>query len=158
MSRRMMQLKSEGASLRLPSTWEAEVDKGSGEAEPGSVSLATPRIHLANFPLPLERGDFGSGAVERMTAGDVLICLLEESPTAIGSRLFEQVGMPVIVADDFRTDGMQRPIQGQSGAQKFFHVNGRAFALYIVLGSHLSRATLVPEINEILSGIEIDEI
>lgn len=155
MTRRLMQLTSPGIVLQLPSNWEAEIDSGSGHAEEGSVTLATPRVHIGNFPLPLERGDFGSGAVERMGTGDVLICLLEESPTVIGSRLFNDEGMPTITADDFFTDGMQRPIRGQSGAQKFFFAKDRAFALYIVLGSHLSRATLIDEINLVLSGIEI---
>ena len=155
MTRRMMELTSPGIVLRLPSNWEAEIDAGSGEAEAGSVSLATPRVHIGNFPLPVERGDFGSGAVERMGTGDVLICLLEESPTVIGSKLFKNEGVPTITVNDFLSDGMQRPIRGQSGAQKFFFIKGRAFALYIVLGSHISRGTLVDEINLVLDGIEI---
>ncbi len=151
----MMTIDAEGIRLVLPPGWEAEIDSGSGQAEEESVALATPRVHLANFALPPVRGDFGSGAVERMVGGDVLICLLEESPEVIGSRLFDVEGIPRITADDFATDGMQRPIVGQSGAQKFFHVNGRAFALYIVVGSHLSRASFVDEINMILAGLEL---
>ena len=96
----MMELTSPGVVLRLPSNWEAEIDAGSGEAEAGSVSLATPRVHIGNFPLPLERGDFGSGAVERMGTGDVLICLLEETPSVIGTRLFKDEGMPTIANND----------------------------------------------------------
>lgn len=142
-------------NLGLPAGWEAEVDKGSGAAEEGSVVLATPRVHLANFPLPAGRGDFGSGAVEQMTSGDVLICLLEESPEVIGMSLFSSEGMPTVGVQDFAPEGMQRPIRGQSGAQKFFHKDGRAFALYIVVGSHLSRASFVEEINDVLAAIEL---
>lgn len=145
------------ASMRvgLPAGWEAEIDGGSGEAEDGAAVVATPRAHIANFALPPVRGDFGSGAVEQMRSGDVLICLLEEDPSVIGTRLFDHAGLPTITADDFSPNGMQRPIRGQSGAQKFFHVNGRAFALYVVVGSHLSRASFIDEINLVISTIEV---
>ncbi|MEZ5376672.1 MAG: hypothetical protein R2733_09195 [Acidimicrobiales bacterium] len=144
------------ASMRvgLPAGWEAEIDNGSGEAEAGTV-VATPRAHIANFALPPNRGDFGSGAVERMQAGDVLICLLEEDPAVIGSRLFDHAGLPSVTAEDFSPTGMQRPIRGQSGAQKFFHVNARAFALYVVVGSHLSRASFIDEINQVIAAIDV---
>ncbi|MEZ5342843.1 MAG: hypothetical protein R2706_15800 [Acidimicrobiales bacterium] len=113
----MMQLNGPGVVLQLPASWEVEIDAGSGLAEADATRVRTPRIHAANFPLPPERGDFGSGAVERMISGDVLICLLEEDPSVIGSRLFQDEGMPRLSVDDFFTDGMQRRIAGQSGAQ-----------------------------------------
>ncbi len=141
--------------LGLPPGWEAEIDAGSGEAEAAGPSVSTPRVHVANFALPAERGDFGSGAVERMQSGNVLICLLEEDRSVIGTRLFDHEGLPVLTVDDFSPTGMQRPIRGQSGAQKFFHANGRAFALYVVVGSHLSRASFIDEINRVIAAIEI---
>ncbi len=139
----------------LPVGWEAEIDAGSGQAEEAGSSVATPRVHVANFALPPVRGDFGSGAVERMQSGDVLICLLEEDAIVIGSQLFDHEGLPTVSVDDFSPTGMQRPIRGQSGAQKFFHVNGRAFALYVVMGSHLSRASFIDEVNQVIAGIDV---
>ena len=50
---------------------------------------------------------------------------------------------------------MQRPLKGQSGAQVFFHDQGRAFVLYAVVGSHLSRASRIDAINEVLAGITL---
>ena len=126
--------------LDLPAGWEAEIDGGAGAAEPGMESVLTPRVHIANFPLPPVRGDFGSGAVERMIDGDVLVCLLEEShgaggiPSARNTRAF-----PASLPATSRPDAMQRPLKGQSGAQVFFTADGRAFVLYVVLGSHASR-------------------
>lgn len=155
MTRPMLQMEAIGIKLGLPSGWEAEVDSGSGKSEEGSVNLTTPRVHLANFPLPPTRGDFGSGAVERMISGDMLICLLEEAPEVIGSDLYSAQGIPRITAGDFSPNGMQRPIRGQSGAQKFFNYDGRAFALYIVMGSHLSRNSFIDEINDVLAAIEL---
>jgi hypothetical protein len=154
-ARPMLQMEAIGINLGLPPGWEAEVDDGSGAAEEGSVVLSTPRVHVANFPLPPGRGDFGSGAVERMVSGDVLICLLEESPEVIGTSLFSTAGMPTVKVEDFAPEGMQRPIRGQSGAQKFFYKDGRAFALYIVVGSHLSRASFIEEINAVLTAVEL---
>lgn len=150
-----MKVDSPGISLDLPPGWEAEIDGGAGESEPGTESVTTPRVHIANFPLPPVRGDFGSGAVERMIDGDVLICLLEESGEAVGSRLHELDGIPQMQASDFSPHAMQRPLQGQSGSQKFFHRAGRAFVLYVVLGSHLSRTAALGGLNEVLAGITI---
>lgn len=151
----MTAMRTSAMTVGLPTGWEAEIDRGSGEAEEGGGVVATPRAHIANFPLPPVRGDFGSGAVERMRSGDVLICLLEEADAVIGTRLFDHEGLPVASAADFSPSGMQRPIRGQSGAQWFFHVNGRAFALYIVVGSHLSRASFIDEINQVIAAVDI---
>lgn len=151
----MLKMEAIGINLGLPPGWEAEVDGGGGDAEEGSAKVTTPRVHLGNFALPANRGDFGSGAVEKMVSGDILICLLEESPTVIGSGLYSAEGMPTISGNDFAPEGMQRPLRGQSGAQKFFHMDDRAFALYIVMGSHISRASFIEEVNEVLRAIEL---
>ena len=45
---------------------------------------------------------------------------------------------------------------GQSGRQIFFNANGRAFCLYVVLGSHRQRNVLVPLVNEVLATLEIE--
>jgi hypothetical protein len=60
-----------------------------------------------------------------------------------------------VLADDFSPNAMQRPLKGQSGAQVFFHAEDRAFVLYVVLGSHASRASRVDAINDVLGGITI---
>jgi hypothetical protein len=150
-----MNIDAPGISIVLPPGWEAEVDHGAGEVEPGMESVRTPRVHIANFPLPPDRGDFGSGAVERMLDGDALICLLEESVGAAGSQLHGHAGVPRVREQDFSPSSMQRAIKGQSGTQVFFHDQGRAFVLYVVVGSHLSRAAVIDGINQVLAGITI---
>ena len=149
-----MKVRSRGIELDLPPGWEAEVDGGAGEGTGApSSEVRTPRTHIANFPMPPVRGDFGSGAVEQMIDGDVLLCLLEEAGDAVGSRLHGRAGLPRVSAGDFSPQAMQRPLRGQSGAQKFFHADERAFVLYVVLGSHLSRTSRIDVINEVLAGI-----
>ncbi len=139
-----------GIRIELPAGWEAEVDGGAG-VEPSP--LRTPRTHVANFALPPTRGDFGSNAVERMRAGDSLICLLEESPAAAGSTLHGATGVPRLDPASFSAQAMQRPRTGQVGTQAFFHARGRAFVLYVVLAEQLARRAQVDEVNRVLDGI-----
>lgn len=151
-----MKVKARGIELELPPGWEAEIDGGAGEGTGApSSEVLTPRTHIANFPMPPVRGDFGSGAVEQMIDGDVLLCLLEEAGEAVGSRLHGRAGIPRVSATDFSPQAMQRPLRGQSGAQVFFHEQGRAFVLYVVVGSHLSRASRIDAINQVLAGITL---
>lgn len=151
----MTTIRARGITIELPPGWEAEVDGGAGTTLEENEDVLTPRAHIANFPLPPVRGDFGSGAVEQMIDGDVLVCLLEESTAAVGSRLHEHQGIPRVMADDFSPDAMQRPLKGQSGTQVFFTENDRAFVLYVVMGSHASRASRVDVTNRVLEGITI---
>ena len=150
-----MKLDAPGITLDLPPGWEAEVDGGSGEAGPDAPPVRTPRTHIANFPLPGNRGDYGSFAVEQMQRGNALVCLLEEAGDAARSRLHGHDGVPRLSAADFSAAAMQRPRAGQSGAQAFFRVGDRAFVLYVVLADRLDRAGQVDEVNRVLAGITI---
>jgi hypothetical protein len=49
-------------------------------------------------------------------------------------------------------------IKGQAGAQFFFSDAGRAFCLYVVLGSYARRGALVPKVNAVLAGVRIDSL
>lgn len=117
-----------------------------------------PVAHLANFPLPPNRGDYGSGAVETMGAGDILVCLVEFDPEAAGTDLFAHAGLPRFGLNDFAPHTMQRTIAGMCGAQTFFSEGGRAFSAYVVLGSFRLRAPLVPVVNELLAGLQIEPV
>lgn len=153
-----------GISVDLPTGWEAEIYHRPAELAPhgvtGEMRETTNAVcHVGDFPLPPDRGDFGSGAVEIMRANEVLIVLFEYNPDSAGTTLFERQGMPTSLApDDFSPDTMQRPLPGQAGMQRFFSANGRAFCLYVVLGSYADREALVPRVNTILETIEISTI
>lgn len=114
-----------------------------------------PVMHLANFPLPAVRGDYGSGAVERMSADDVLVCLVEFDPEAADTGLFADEGIPRFGVNDFAPHTMQRTIAGMCGGQAFFKVSGRAFSAYVVLGNYHLRAPLVRVVNGLLAGLQI---
>lgn len=153
-----MKLEGMGMEITLPENWEARIFQLETleAAEHGGIDL--PVLHAANFALPEERGDYGSGAVELMTNDNVFIALLEFEPALAATALYAPVGMPrELDPDDFRTNGMQRWIPGQSAYQAFFNEGGRAFCLYIVLGSYLRRPALAAEAERILRRIRLTD-
>jgi hypothetical protein len=148
-----------GIGADLPPGWEARItrrDPAQARAA-GAVGTPHPVAHLATFPLPEDRGDYGSGAVDRMTAADALVVLVEHDPTSVGTALFAPVGLPRdLRPGDFDPMGLQRTIPGQAGHQRFFTEAGRAFCLYVVLGAHRAAVALVPQVNAVLRTIRID--
>jgi hypothetical protein len=180
----MSDISAFGITAQLPAGWDGSITKrpdpgGDADAAPESApetraapapgtapdtgqrrAAATegtenPVAHLANFALPAVRGDYGSGAVEQMTASDVLVCLVEFDPEAAATPLFAARGIPRFAVNDFTPHTMQRTIAGMCGAQAFFTESGRAFAAYVVLGSFRLRAPLVRTVNDLLAGLEI---
>ena len=153
-----MRISAYGLAVDVPSGWEARIRRHPEALQPaGDGFRAHPVLHAADFTLPEERGDFGSGAVETMEPSQAFIALVEYDPSSAGNALFSSdVAMPLQVgADDFSTQQLQRTIRGQAGTQAFFVDGGRAFCLYVVLGSMANRHHAVPRVNAILAAIEI---
>jgi hypothetical protein len=120
------------------------------------VAQPEPIVHLANFALPEERGDFGSGAVELMGDRDVFVVLFEYEPEAARTALFKTRGIPrTLTAADFDPTMLRRGIAGQAGYQTFFNEAGRAFCLYVVLGSSAARNRLIKLVNSVLATVQI---
>ncbi len=163
-----MKLTAHGITTELPAGWEGRITRrrqatplvGATRSAPGAIGSADevpePIVHLANFALPEDRGDFGSGAVDRMGAGDVFLTLFEYGPESVGQALFSHQGIPTLRARMFAPTALQKTIAGQAGCQRFFSVNGRAFCVYVVLGRHQEAATLVPKANGVLRATTID--
>jgi hypothetical protein len=114
-----------------------------------------PVLHLANFGLPGSRGDFGTGAVERMGPEHVFIAVLQFGADCLGTALYAPAGFPRLAARDFNPNGLQRRVAGQAGFQHFCTVSGRPLCLYVVLGAHRRAAALCPEINDVIERIEV---
>jgi hypothetical protein len=146
-------MRAHGIALDVPQGWEARINRRP-PTEPGETTHAI--LHAASFPLPSRRGDFGSGAVDRMRADDAFVALVEYDAASAHTPLFERRGLPHPGAADFDPRGLQRTLPGQSGAQWFFHTGDRAFCLYVVLGSHTRRARLVPHVHTLLDNLSID--
>ena len=142
----------DGISVAVPSGWDARIYRRSVTA--GEPTYAV--VHGANFSLPEVRGDYGSGAVETMGPADVFVALLEFSPGDANSALFAHRGLPeTLDPSGFATSSLQRALPGQAGVQIFLNQSGRAFCLYVVLGSSAARGRLVPEAAGFVRAITV---
>lgn len=151
-------MRLEGRRIRvdLPQGWEGRVADGLELLSDGARRPTT--VHLANFPLPPGLGDFGGEAIEVMGTADALVVLFEYGPESAGTALFSGRGIPrYVTMDDFDRQAVHQPAPGRSGLQRFFTHRGRAFCLYVVVGSHLDRADVLPAINRVLAAVEIEE-
>ncbi|MGI8983994.1 MAG: hypothetical protein ACR2HM_05610 [Acidimicrobiales bacterium] len=149
----MEKLTRQGLEIELPDGWDGRIYRRAAEA--GVVTRRA--LHAANFALPANLGDYAVGAVERMTAGDVLVVLLEFDPVSAGQGLFANDGLPAALrAGDFSPTAMPRAFPGRTAAQWFFSLAGRAFCLYVVLGAHAGRADMMPLVNQVVGTMRID--
>jgi hypothetical protein len=148
-------LSSSGITVDVPTGWEGSIDGGDFQQLSSGARQPT-LMHVGSFPMPAGRGSFGSGATELMNTDDILIVLFEYGAESVGAPLFDHQNLPRTVAPgDFDRNSLQHAIPGQSGMQRFFTENGRAFCLYVVLGSHIDRNELVPRVNRVLATVEI---
>jgi len=147
-------LASQGLAVDLPAGWDGRIGR---RLSPSSTGVARHTVmHLANFALPEERGDFGSGAVDIMGPGGVMVVLFEHDPHSAGTALFRADGIPRrLRAEQFGRNQLQRAIRGQVGAQFFGHERGRAFCLYVVLGSGRLRRPLAALAEQVLATLEV---
>jgi len=147
-----MSLIAGGLRLEVPAGWEARVRRQapSQPGRPGNVLL-----HAATVPLPEQRGDFGSGVVELLGPDDAFVAMFEYDEKDAGKVLFRSPRVPVPKPSDFSPDVLQRTRAGNTGAQWFFSVAGRAFSLHAVLGSHARRAPGAAKVARLLQGLTV---
>lgn len=154
-----------GIQLELPGGWEGRISTRIPETAPATAldlqiaraDRSTSLLHVANFALPAEVADFGGGVVEAMGADHVFVALIEYDRASATTPLFDQRRqLPVpLQAQDFDPLALQRSLPGQTGTQRFFTTAGRAFCLYVVLGSRFLRARLIPLVNDTLRTLRI---
>lgn len=158
-----MRLAGHGLAVTLPPRWEGRLYVRSTAAQAFAHATAyghpdestNPVLHLANFPLPPDRGDYGTGAVETMTGHDAFVALVGFDAAEAGRPLFAARGLPRLTLPDFAPNQLQRRIAGQLGCQRFFTENGRPFCLYTVLGSPRHSVSLLQEVHEVMATVEI---
>ena len=150
-----MRLSAHGMAVDAPRGWEVRISRRPPEGEEVGA-VRRPVLHASTVALPQVRGDFGGGVTPMLGEDDLFVSLFEHEPEACATPLFAEHGRPRPVADDFRPNRLQRSIPGQSGCQWFFQEGGRAFCLYVVLGSHARRAVLVNRLNAVLAGLQLD--
>jgi hypothetical protein len=156
-----MRIAAHGLGADLPDGWEGaiRVEREDDLRAAGVAGgRAFPVAHLASFALPDERGDFGSSAVDHMTAADDFVALLEYGPEEVGTALFSAEGLPRrLDPRRFSSRSLQRTLSGQAGLQHFFSDGGRAFCLYVVLGDAHDAHRHVRSVERVLAGVEIEE-
>ena len=156
---RFAPLAAHGMSVLLPAGWDGEIFLRDLDGDPtDAVADNKPVLHCANFPLPADRGDFGSRAVEAMDRPAVFLAVLEYDNASATSPLFSNPLPGRLEEREFGPTNLQRPMPGQAGAQRFVNHGGRAFCVYAVLGSYAMRSVLVPEINAVLGTLTVDPI
>jgi hypothetical protein len=155
-------LAGHGLSVLLPRGWEGRLYRRTLRADgpdpaayghPGESM--NPVLHLATFPLPPGRGDFGTGAVEVMGDTDAFVALLEYDQVEAARPLFAGTGMPRLTQRDFAGNALQRRMPGQLGCQRFFTAHGRPFCAYAVLGSRRAAGSRIPQINTVLATVTV---
>ena len=156
----MDRLEAHGVSIGVPGGWEAELsiqeNPLTGDSDPAGPQVSRVVVHVANYSLRADRGDYGSEAVAGMDRGGIFLALIEFDEASVGSMLFAAEGVPQLRSEDFTGDQLLRPRASQAGVQRFFQVSGRAFCLYAVIGSYSMRRLLAAEANSIVSTLAIE--
>lgn len=164
-----MLIAAEDVGIELPAGWDGRVRRRPRTELPvGEVAiglLGTPlrdhlvTAHAANFALPADDGDFGTGATSAMPRRGVFASLVEFQPgggLVPGVGLYAADGIPgPLAAGDFDPSSMLRALPGQAGVQRFFTAAGRPFCLYAVVGSRRDGSALIPQINALLAAVQI---
>lgn len=159
-----MKIEAHGIRADLPPGWEGRISRRQPGANRGARFGETqvvgedtgPVLHMANFALPEDRGDFGSGAVDLMGPGHLLVALIEYGADSVGTALFPVVSrVPTVTAKMFSPNALQRVQRGQAGAQRFFTLNGRAFCLYVVLGDQRESVAQTRTTNNVTAAIAV---
>jgi hypothetical protein len=160
----MTRLVAHGLGVTLPERWEARVRRRGAQHErelsthlPRSRDRAFAVLHMASFPLPEERDDFGGNFTPTMRSSDAFITLFEYGPEAVDQPLFSSQGIPRVTAQMFSPNRLQRRRPGQLGCQVFFNAGGRAFCLYVVAGSRASLPGVISQVNAALADLDVEE-
>lgn len=142
-----MRLAGYRIEVDVPDGWDARIYKR---------PEGDPTLHAGNFPLPVDDGDFGTGAVSSMGADGAFFVLTEYDPKLAGKGLFAPQGLPVPLQESQANPReLLRQLPGQAGIQRFFTTQDRAFCLYVVVGSVPSHAALVAKVNRVLRSVSV---
>jgi hypothetical protein len=159
-----------GLGVDAPRGWHVEVTRRPGDEPPPTTStgqavgpepvegdVTRGVLHACTRPLPADRGDFGSGAVDLLGPDDVFVALVDYGSEVADHGLFERQGLPRLAPSQFAPNRLQRPLPGMSANQQFFSSGGRAFCLFTVLGSHARRMASVPRAAQLVQGLRITD-
>ncbi len=142
-----MRLEAHGVGMQLPAGWDGVISR-----RPNAQAV----VHAASFALPPADGDFATAATSLMPPDGVVVVLVEYDPQLAGTGLFASAGPPATLeAADFNSSTLLRRLPGQVGLQRFFSHRGRAFCLYVVLGSADAAPQLAARATAVLATLSL---
>jgi hypothetical protein len=144
-------LDAHGLRVELPAAW-------SGRIWARAHDVAT--LHLANYPLSLNDGEFGDASTATMAPGASFLALTEYRPgagLAPGRGLFAPGRIPRrLDPTTFKSTGLAHPRPDQAGMQHFFTASRRPFCLYVVVaGPRGIRRRQLADIDHVLASLGI---
>ena len=172
-----MRLSAHGITAELPAGWEGRITRrrrpaatsptGASATGPTAAARAgaigspdevpEPVVHLANFALPEDRGDFGSGAVDLMRLGPrvrepVRVRPRERRP---GARSRSQ-GIPTLRPRMFAAPPSRRPSPARPAASASSPTTAGPSACTSCSGSRRTRPPSCRQANGVLRATTIE--
>ncbi len=146
-------LVSHGISIEVPRGWEGRFFVP--DVPPPAVNL--PVLHLTDTILSRERSSFAPELAARAGGTGVLIALLEFEHTLADRGLYAPQGLNLpLLRERFHPRALQVPSRVQEGHQRFFSTHGRAFCLYVVLGTSRGVDQRLRTVNDTLASLRIE--
>ena len=146
-----MRTHGHGLSIEVPRGWETRIAR-----RPQSA----PFLHVANFALRPDTGEFGAGVTERMGADGAFAALVEyriDDRVRAGTGLFAPAWTPRLRVGEFARSQLQVARPGHLGLQRFFTQSGRPFCLYAVISPVRTRpARLVGELAAVVATLRFE--
>jgi hypothetical protein len=142
-----MEISGYGITVDLPPGWEGRIYRR---------PEGDPTLHAGNFSLPVEDGDFGTRALDAMRSGGVFLVATEYDRALAGVGLFSQEApVPLPATSELNAWALLRVRPGQFGIQRFMTVGGRAFCVYVVVGTVPGTSALLAAANRVLRSLAI---
>ena len=149
----MTRLDSHGIAIDVPRGWEGRIFVP--DLAPPAINL--PILHLTDAILTVERSSYAPELANRAGGTGILVALLEFDHTLADVGLYEPQGLKLpLPRDRFHPKALQFPSLVQEGHQRFFSWGGRAFCLYVVLGTARGVDRRLATANEALASLEIE--
>lgn len=143
-----MRTSAHGLSVDVPAGWEARIAR-----HPDSA----PFLHVANFALRADGGQFGASVTAEMGADHIFASVVEylvDPSVRPGAGLFADRWRHRLRVGEFARNQLQVTRPGHLGAQRFFTHGGRPFCLYAVIAPVRRRpAQLAGELSAVLRTV-----
>ena len=157
----MARISAHGITADPPAGWDAVIYRRPaqphgrvGQALHAAPETPLPILHLANFALPPERGDYGGDIMARMRPGAVFVSILEHDPADADTPLFAgRAATWPLGPDDLNPNALPRRFDGGAGHQSFFVAAGRPYCLFVVIAGYPQRVRLAALANEALATV-----